>query len=98
MQVAETILQQLGGNRFIAMTGARNFVGRPASLTFALPGRMTTNGANRVVVELTSDDLYTVEFLRVRGLNLSIVGEVSGVYADSLRAVFEQATGLRTSL
>lgn len=98
MQVAETILQQLGGNRFIAMTGARNFVGRPASLTFALPGRMTTNGANRVVVELTSDDLYTVEFLRVRGLNLSTVGEVSGVYAESLRAVFEQETGLRTSL
>lgn len=98
MNVAQTILEQLGGNRFIAMTGARNFVGSDDSLSFGIPGTMTTNKANRVHVTLTAADLYDVTFVRLHGLKMAIVGEVSGVYADQLRAVFESATGLRTAL
>ena len=26
MQVAQTILQQLGGNKFVVMTGSKNFI------------------------------------------------------------------------
>ena len=38
LTVANTILQQLGGNKFRVMTGAKNFVGSNDALTFRLPG------------------------------------------------------------
>lgn len=98
MNVAQIILQQIGGNQFVVMTGARNFVAREKSLTFGVPGTTTKNRANRVVVELTPDDLYTVTFQRLHACKLTTVGEVSGIYADQLRGTFERATGLRTSL
>ena len=44
MTVARTILDQLGGARFVAMTGAREFVGSADSLTFKIgvnPKRVT---------------------------------------------------------
>ncbi len=34
LTVAKTILEQLGGELFVAMTGAKNFVGTEDSLTF----------------------------------------------------------------
>jgi hypothetical protein len=100
MQVAQTILAQLGGNRFIAMTGARNLVsdahcGR-GSLSFKV-GR-NERGVTHVRITLQSNDLYRVESLKVRGLNIATVADVSGVYADQLRATFTAQTGLATSL
>ena len=38
MEVANTILEQLGGRQFQAMTGASQFVGSKNSLSFRLPG------------------------------------------------------------
>lgn len=99
MTTAQTILAQLGGNRFRAMTGADNFTGSADALTFSLP-RGAKNKANKVRVTLTPADLYTVEFFRLarRALVCETVGTVEGVYADQLARVFETATGLRVSL
>lgn len=101
MQVAETILDQLGGNRFRAMTGARDFVGSERNLTFGLP-RYPGLKINKVRVTLDESDTYTVEFMRLarRGgvPTITTLEAVSGVYADSLREVFERQTGLATSL
>jgi hypothetical protein len=36
MTVSQTILSELGGNRFIAMTGSKNFVGSDDALSFKL--------------------------------------------------------------
>jgi hypothetical protein len=98
MQVATQILEQLGGNRFAAMTGAKQFVGGERSLQFSL-GRGATNKANKVRVTLAGDDTYTVEFFNLRGVNLKPCGEpVERVYADRLAAVFTEATGFDTRL
>ena len=98
MQVAAQILEQLGGNRFAAMTGAKQFVGGERSLQFSL-GRGATNKANKVRVTLATDDTYTVEFFNLRGVNLKPCGEpVERVYADRLQTVFTEATGLDTHL
>lgn len=98
MQVATQILEQLGGNRFVAMTGAKQFVGGERSLQFSL-GRGATNKANKVRVTLATDDTYTVEFFNLRGVNLKPCGEpVERVYADRLQAVFTERTGLDTRL
>ena len=99
-QVAKTILNQLGAGRFVAMTGARGFVGSSDALSFRLPGAggFCKSGINWVRVTLTAADDYRVEFARVRGNACYRVSVSDGVYAENLREVFESATGLRTSL
>lgn len=96
MQVAQTILSQLGGRRFIAMTGASNFIGGADNLSFKV-GR-NAKGVTHVRVTLTPMDVYTVEFLRVRNMQVKEVSKSEDVYNDMLREVFERNTGLRTSL
>jgi hypothetical protein len=96
-QTAETILQQLGGQRFIHMTGAKNIMfGAKGELTFQLP-----IGAWRFcMIELTVMDTYTVRFDLPR--KMAQPGEQSktfeNAYAEDLRRIFEGATGLATKL
>jgi hypothetical protein len=98
-QVAQTILEQLGGNRFIAMTGAKNLLSLDAEggLQFRI-GRGATDGINCVRIELTSADLYTVKFYRVRGVSCVLVSEFFDVYADMLRTMITAHTGFRVTL
>ena len=98
MTNAQTILSQLGGNKFRVMTGARDFVGSDNALHFALPARMARNKANKVRVTLTPADLYTVEFFAARGVSLKSISTHGDVYADQLAALFEAETGLATRL
>lgn len=97
---ADTILAQLGGGKFIAMTGANGFIQGGRTLSFKLP-RGARDGINGVSITLTPGDLYDVEFLKVSGgrsYSRKVVREVMGVYADQLRSVFTSVTGLETSL
>ena len=97
--VAETILQQLGGRRFVAMTGARQFLGGKNSLSFKLPGKNFCKGdINYVRIELTPMDVYDMVFCRIRGTNVTEIAKHEGIYNDQLRGIFTQETGLRTSL
>ena len=95
-QVAKTILQQLGGNKFIAMTGAKNFGSSRNSLQFKI-GR-NSKSISHVIVTLKSSDLYDVEFIRIRGTSRKVVKKLRGIYADQLQQMFTKYTGLRTRL
>ena len=97
--VAKTILSQLVGNRFSAMTGAKMFLCSENSLSFRLPGAgFAKNNINSVLVTLTPMDVYDVKFSRIRGSNFKTVKEINGVYADQLQKLFTQTTGLQTHL
>jgi hypothetical protein len=97
--VANTILNQLGANRFISMTGAKMFVGGSDMLMFSLPARSTKNGINKVRITLLPNDTYKIEFMKIRGTSpIKMVSETSGVYADTLRQIFTNETGLYTNL
>lgn len=99
MTVANTILEQLGKNRFIAMTGAKNFVGSDDALSFKLPSNFAKGGINAVRIRLdTSRDTYEVTFSKIRGTKVTQVSTFNDVYADSLRSLFTSETGLDTSL
>jgi len=63
MSVADTILEQLGGNKFVAMTGSKNFVSGGSSLSMKLAGNKSR--ANRLKITLTALDDYTMEFIRI---------------------------------
>lgn len=93
----EVILQQLGGNKFLAMTGASNLITRgKADLSMKLPRNASRYNWARITLAI--DDTYTVEFGRARGLSLVVDVKREMVYADNLREVFEHHTGLRVSL
>ena len=103
MTVAQTILAQLGGNRFIVTTGAKNFTASPNCLSFHLANAKEANGVKYVKIRLNAFDTYDVEFLgpapRAKRFEAPEVKDYKeGVYADQLRAVFTAATGLVTSL
>ena len=99
--IAATILQQLGGNMFIAMTGANSFMAHDSGLSFRLPASPYNKARiNRVQIDLTPADTYTVEFQRVNVSKREVipVSRHDDIYCDVLRDVFTRATGLYTTL
>lgn len=99
---AQTILEQLGGNRFIAMTGAKQFVSGKTEagadfLQFSI-GRGANHGINKVRVTLTIQDLYWIEFYKLRGVDCKRIMSTDGVCADRLAGVFTEKTGFDTRL
>ena len=92
----ETILKQLGGNRFIAMTGAKNLGTNGKDLSFSI-GR-NAKKVTHVHIKLTSMDLYDVEFINMRGAKRKVIKKVKGVYGDMLPKIFQKYTGMRTRL
>lgn len=98
MSVAQTILQQLGGRRFIAMTGSKNMTAHKDGLSFRLPSNFARGGINYVKITLTPADLYHLEFCKVRKLEYRVIETEDGVYAEDLQRMFTHATGLDTHL
>ena len=93
-------LQQLGGGRFLAMTGAKNLMhgNEGRKLYFTLPSNFAKGGINRVSVEIMPNDTYTMTFGKARGVNYTEKKKLEGVYNDMLRSIFTDVTGLHTSL
>jgi hypothetical protein len=98
MTIATEILNQLGGNKFVAMTGAKNLMADNNSLQFKLPTKFAKNNINFVRVTLDPSDTYTVQFFNYRGLNLKKIEEASSVYCDQLQDIFTSVTGLDCTL
>lgn len=92
--VAQTILAQLGGNKFVAMTGAACFADGN-TLVAKFKG---SKKANIMYVTLNDKDLYNVKIAKFKGLDVKTVDETTDASADMLKPLFEKATGLYTSL
>lgn len=112
MSIASIILEQLGGNKFIAMTGASHFVSDGNTLRMQIPRNKSK--ANRLWITLDFDDTYTMRFFRYRAPGTRIdykrmtvhdikeinedVYTVSGIYCDQLQEIFTKQTGMYTHL
>ena len=96
MKVAQTILTQLGGNRFIAMTGSKQFMAGENFLRMRLS--RNKSGANMLKISLNSLDTYDLEFIKVAKNDFKTVKTVRGVYNDMLQEIFTSETGLYTKL
>jgi hypothetical protein len=93
--VAIEILKQLGGNKFIVMTGANTFTCSDYVMSFKFKMCPKTNVCR---ITLTPMDVYTMEFFRIRGTDFKPVEKFEGVYNDMLQDIFTQVTGLNTHL
>ena len=97
MSVAKTILSQLGGNKFCAMTGAKNFLDHGDALSMKI-GRNSSN-SNYLKITLNMMDLYDVHFSKVSKMGEEkSVKEYNNVYNDMLVEIFESHTGMYTKL
>lgn len=104
MTTAAIILQQLGGNRLIAMVGATHLVDHGDGLSFkfgrGLPHRRGL--PNYCKITLDPSDTYTVELGRLyrkRGVvEYNQLASFAGVYADMLIQLFEDQTKLTIRL
>lgn len=109
--VATTIYQQLGGGRFTAMTGAKNFLALENGLRFRI-GRNRSK-ANMVEIKLNGLDLYDITFYKHTPYSFKIgrdgsfketqeslktIAEYNDYYGDMLQDVFTRVTGMYTSL
>lgn len=93
---ANEILNQLGGNKFIAMVGATCYSDNNGNtLIVKFKGSKV---ANIMHITLNSMDTYDVKISKFRGLEMKLVKETLGAYDDMLRKIFEETTGLYTSL
>ena len=91
-------LQQLGGNRFIAMTGAKNLAVDKSKNELHMKIMRNAKGISHVRIRLTSMDLYDMEFLQVRAGRIKIKSKEKGVYGDQLGKMFKKNTGLNVRL
>lgn len=96
MTTASAIYEQLGGDKFQVMTGAKALVGMEDGLLVNLPTRFAKNGINKVEIKITPADTYTVRFMRYmpRKLACETISEVENVYAEALPGLFSDTTGL----
>lgn len=97
--IANTTLEQLGGaNKLKAMVGATNFsYDSKGTLTFSFK---SCRKANIVSISLSPMDLYDIEFskMNTRSYECKTVKTFEGVYAENLKSVIEEFTGLYLSI
>ena len=95
-QAGET-LKQLGGNRFIMMTGAKHFGVGPNGMSFKI-GR-NSKRVNHVTIDLDRGrDLYNMSFDWVTIKGIKNKKKLKGIYNDQLQDMFTKYTGMYTSL
>lgn len=101
--VAKTILQQIGGGRFIAMTGSKNFIDLENGLRMNLARNKTS--ANRLEIILDKGtDTCRMKFYRQtfskKTFEVSVkdIALHEGIYPDMLEEMFTSTTGLYTRL
>ena len=97
-QISQEILKQLGGNKFIAMTGSHTFMcDDKGNLSMKL--RRNNSTFNYLKISLNDQDTYNMLFLKASpSKGITKEQKIENVYNDQLTKIFESTTGLRTSL
>lgn len=101
--IAKTIFEQIGGRRFAAMTGSKDFIDMGNGLRMSLARNKTS--ANRLdIIYDAGADLYNMRFYRktfskktfeCRKTDIDIATH-EGIYCDMLEDMFTMVTGLYT--
>ena len=94
---AKELLNQLGGNKFKAMTGAKDFGIGSDGLHFKI-GRNSKSISHIVIDYDRGKDLYNMKFLRVRAGKIKVIKKLKGIYTDQLGEIFKRYTGMNVRL
>lgn len=99
-QIANVMLSQLGGRKFLVMTGCKDlfYYERDNMVVLRMSVGRNCKGINRFEIAYNEGrDLYELRFIRTRKNVDKIVSEHKGVYSDMLSDMFEGETGMVTS-
>ncbi len=98
-QIAATILRQIGGKRFVVMTGSHDFINLGNGLRMSLSRNKTS--ANRLeIIYDAGADLYNMRFyrqsfsLKIFEVKIKDIKTYEGVYCDMLEDIFSDVTGM----
>lgn len=97
--IANTIWQQLGGQRFQFITGSKPvcYGEKDGKVYLLMSVGRNAKAINRFEVAYNEgQDLYEVRFIRKRGTEAKVIANFGGVYFDMLTTLFESYTGLTT--
>lgn len=98
MKSYEIILEQLGGRKFIAMTGATVMRDGDNKLIAKIKG---SKAYNHIEITHNSLDLYDIRFVKIGGQKIMYAIKkdetFDNVYADSMINLIESETGLYLS-
>ena len=92
--IATEILNQLGGNQFLAMTGA-SVAYYAGTVCVKFKG---SPKANIMYISLNASDTYTVKIAKSVNYKFFEVFSSDNMYAEQLQSVFTKVTGLYTRL
>lgn len=99
--IAKTIFEQIGGRRFAAMTGSKDFIDIGNGLRMSLARNKTS--ANRLdIIYDAGADLYNMRFYRKTfskktfECRITDIATHEGIYCDMLEDMFTMVTGLYT--
>ena len=99
--IAKTIFEQIGGRRFAAMTGSKDFINMGNGLRMSLARNKTS--ANRLdIIYDAGADLYNMRFYRKTFSKKTFecrttdIATHEGIYCDMLEDMFTMVTGLYT--
>ena len=110
MEIAKEILRQLGGRRFMVMTGAKDFCSEKGANWIEFKIGRNASKANFIKITLTGNDDYTMEFYKVSWprwnpkkaefteYKKKLIKQIDGLYCDMLADTFTEETGLYTRL
>lgn len=96
LDIAKTIIAQLGGGKFQIMTGSKGFVAIDNGVQFSVGRNGKSINFCRIV--LNGRDLYDIEYGFLRSGKLNVKATSEDVYGDQLQQDFTDATGLYTRL
>ncbi|BAV39357.1 hypothetical protein BPT24_237 [Tenacibaculum phage pT24] len=99
MSFYNTILEQLGGNKFLTMTGVTNLIKSDKDLYLSMKLRRNKSKAQYLKITLNANDTYTMEFSKFnKQFDKTVVSLHENVYCDMLTKIFEDVTGFYTKL
>ena len=100
-QQINTMVSQLGGNRFMAMTGSKpqyKDLKNDPLVAFKLT-RNASKANYLTVTYVAAADTYKMDFVRIHGMNEpKAIESLENVYGSDLQRTFTSVTGLVTSL
>lgn len=107
-EIASTIINQLGGSRFVVMTGSRDFIAIENGVRMTLARNYSK--ANRLEIVLNGDDTYSMRFYNYQSPKFNSrtyqfcdsketeIKEYEHIYFDQLQELFTNVTHMYTNL
>jgi len=94
MSIAQTILAQIKtiDPRATWAWGAKDFVATKNGLLFKSSGMVKWKGYVHITLD-EGQDLYDIEFYKMRGVKRTVAAKVEGIFADQLVELIDSQVG-----